>query len=110
MGRNLAVRRSRAHRGWHHNLSGALPRGIAIPAPSVVERDGELAAIAEACAAARAGSGRVVLVEGPAGIGKTQLLKAGRSEARRNDLGVLSAVAGEQERGHPYGVVRQLLE
>jgi DNA-binding CsgD family transcriptional regulator len=108
--RDLAVRRSRAHRGCHHNLSGAPPRGIAIPTQTVVERDGELTAIAEACAAARAGSGRAVLIEGPAGIGKTELLKAGRSEAQRNDLGLLSAVAGEQERGHPYGVVRQLLE
>jgi DNA-binding CsgD family transcriptional regulator len=81
-----------------------------IPTEGMVERDGELRAIAEACAAARAGTGRALVIEGPAGIGKTELLNAARKEARRQGLGLLWAAAGEQERDHPFGVVKQLLE
>ena len=39
----------------------------------ILERDAELAALAAAVAAAEAGHGSLVLVEGPAGIGKTTL-------------------------------------
>src|SRR5439155_7432597 len=42
----------------------------------ILERDAELAALAAAVAAAEAGHGCLVLVEGPAGIGKTTLLRA----------------------------------
>src|SRR5438876_623026 len=42
----------------------------------ILERDAELAALAAAVAAAEAGHGTLVLVEGPAGIGKTTLLRA----------------------------------
>jgi ABC-type transport system involved in cytochrome c biogenesis ATPase subunit len=42
----------------------------------ILERDAELAALAAAVAAAEAGHGSLVLVEGPAGIGKTTLLRA----------------------------------
>ena len=42
----------------------------------ILERDAELAALAAAVAAAEAGHGTLALVEGPAGIGKTTLLRA----------------------------------
>ena len=42
----------------------------------ILERDAELAALAAAVAAAEAGHGSLALVEGPAGIGKTTLLRA----------------------------------
>ncbi|HEY3652780.1 MAG TPA: AAA family ATPase, partial [Streptosporangiaceae bacterium] len=42
----------------------------------ILERDAELAALAAAIAAAEAGHGTLALVEGPAGIGKTTLLRA----------------------------------
>src|SRR6059058_4601146 len=42
----------------------------------ILERDAELAALSAAVAAAEAGHGALVLVEGPAGIGKTTLLRA----------------------------------
>ena len=48
--------------------------------PQLHERDAELAAIAAEWQAARTGSGRLVVVEGPAGIGKTGLLRAARAE------------------------------
>jgi len=72
----------------------------------MLERDEELAALSAAVAAAAAGHGALVLVEGPAGIGKTTLLRA----ACRGDLRVLTARGLALEQGFPYGIVRQLLD
>ena len=41
----------------------------------LLERDGALAAISEALATCRAGGGKVVLVTGEAGVGKTALVE-----------------------------------
>src|SRR4249920_2506961 len=45
-------------------------------ASRLLERDPELQAVADALLKARGGAGRPILVEGPAGIGKTRLLQA----------------------------------
>ena len=76
----------------------------------LLERAAEVAAIDDALAAARAGRGAMVLVEGPAGIGKTELLSAALIRARRNDMRVLAACGGELEVSIPFAVVRQLFE
>ena len=60
--------------------------------------------------AACAGEGRVVLVEGPAGVGKTALLEETRRIAAALGMATLVAHAGEFERDFPFTVVRQLLE
>jgi len=73
----------------------------------ILERDGELAALSAAAAAAGAGRGALVLVEGPAGIGKTTLLRAA---CQRSGLRNLTARGLSLERGFPYGIVRQLLD
>src|SRR5919198_615012 len=57
---------------------------------------------------ARAGQGGVAVIEGPPGIGKSQLLATARASAAAFD--VLSARGGELERDFPWGVVRQLFE
>ena len=71
------------------------------------EREAELGSIAAAVDAARRGHGSLVLVDGPAGIGKSALLAATSVPAgvRR-----LRARGGELERELPLGVARQLLE
>jgi DNA-binding CsgD family transcriptional regulator len=51
-----------------------------------------------------------VLVEGPAGIGKSRLLAAARALADERGLLVVAARGGELERDFPFGVVRQLFE
>src|SRR5206468_8368284 len=56
------------------------------------------------------GRGRVVLLEGQPGIGKTQLLDALRGRARERGATVLAARASELDRDFPFGVVRQLFE
>jgi DNA-binding CsgD family transcriptional regulator len=76
----------------------------------LVERDMELAAIDDALAAAAAGSGTALVLEGPAGIGKTALLEATRARAAERPLRLLHARAGELEGAFAYGVVRQLFE
>jgi DNA-binding CsgD family transcriptional regulator len=76
----------------------------------LLEREGELAAAGGLLAAARAGSGRLLLIEGPAGIGKSSLLEEARSGAAPLGFRVLAARGGELERDFAFGVVRQLLE
>ncbi len=73
----------------------------------ILERDAELAALAAAVAAAEAGHGSLALVEGPAGIGKTTLLRAA---CRGPGPRVLTARGLALEQGFPYGIVRQLLD
>ena len=74
----------------------------------MLERDGELAAIAGALDGAALELGRVIAIEGPAGIGKTRLLEAARAEALERGFRVLTARGGERERGFSWGVVRHL--
>jgi DNA-binding CsgD family transcriptional regulator len=74
----------------------------------LLERAGELQELQEALVAAREGNGRVVVVEGPAGIGKTALLDFALDSARESGLRVLSARGSEFGRMYPWGVVRSL--
>ena len=77
---------------------------------SLIERDAELATVAAALADAQAGRGRVLLIEGPGGIGKSALLSALTAQAREKGFRVLAAQGGELEGGTPWGVARQLFE
>lgn len=74
------------------------------------ERDAEVDELGEVIASARTGAGGALLLEGPAGIGKSSLLAVGAEIARRAGLAVLRARAGELEQGFAYVVVRQLFE
>jgi predicted ATPase len=56
------------------------------------------------------GEGRLVMVEGGAGLGKTRLLAAARAQGERASMRVLVARGSELEREFAYGVVRQLFE
>lgn len=76
----------------------------------LLEREHELDRLAELAARARTGNGGGVLIEGPAGIGKTSLLVAARSSMIAEGILTLEASGGELERSFAYGVARQLLE
>src|SRR5215212_9409622 len=76
----------------------------------LLERDAELAALGAVLDSVRAGMGRLVAVQGEAGIGKTALLGAMARMAVRSDVGVLRARGSELERDAPYGVALQLFE
>src|SRR5213083_3065445 len=79
-------------------------------ASDLLEREGELAQLGALVGAAREGAGRLVLVEGGAGIGKTRLLAAARERGEEAGMEVLHARGGELEREFPFGIVRQLFE
>jgi tetratricopeptide (TPR) repeat protein len=76
----------------------------------LAERDAELAQLRQALARLAAGQPTRVLIEGPAGIGKTRLLDELGTQAGERGVRVLLARASPLERSFGYGVVRQLLE
>lgn len=76
----------------------------------LLERERELAELAQALDRAVAGKGGVVVVEGAAGIGKSALLRAAVEAAHARGIRPLSARGSEVERDVPFGATRQLLE
>lgn len=80
----------------------------ASPDGPLLEREAELEALEAALGAAAEGTGRVVLLEGTAGIGKSELLDAARRRASESGLGVLTARGSELERDVPFGVALEL--
>ncbi len=76
----------------------------------LLERQHELERIEETLADARTGRGRFLVIEGPAGIGKTALLAAARAAATDSGMRVLRSRGAELERDFAFGVVRQLFE
>ena len=80
------------------------------PTYLLFDREDDLAAIDAALAEAVGGAGGVLLIEGPAGIGKTVLLDQLRRRASALKMTVRIARGGELERGFGFGIVRQLLE
>src|SRR4051812_26432527 len=74
----------------------------------LLQRSLELAALERQVQQIRAGSGRVILVQGPAGVGKSSLVRAVAQSAGETGVQVLSACAGPLEREAGWGVVRQL--
>ena len=74
----------------------------------LLERERELAELAALAAEACAGTGRLAVIEAPAGLGKTRLLQAARESGRRAGMQVLTARATELERDFPFALARQL--
>ena len=78
--------------------------------PLLLDRDAELGELGRRIAAARSGSGRVIVVEGPAGIGKSTLLAATARAARAAGTTVLWARCSPLEQDAAWGLARQLFE
>ena len=78
--------------------------------PVILGRDAELAVLAAAADAAGAGHGAFVLVEGPAGIGKTTLLRMACARPAAPGPRILTARGLALESGFAYGIARQLIE
>jgi DNA-binding CsgD family transcriptional regulator len=79
-------------------------------APNIVSREEELARAEGVIGRALDGDGAVLLVEGPAGIGKTRLMMEICATASRAGLVVLTARGSELEQGFAFGLVRQAVE
>ena len=73
--------------------------GLAVAGP--IEREHELARIDDFVTKLAGGDGRILAVEGQAGIGKTDLVRAARERAAASGLRVLTARASELERDLP---------
>jgi DNA-binding CsgD family transcriptional regulator len=85
-------------------------RGTPAHHHEVLEREADLARIGQRITASASGNGHLVVVEGPAGIGKTRLIDIARDHADRQGVQVLAAVAGELEGDVTFAVVRRLFE
>lgn len=92
---------------FHPEIRG---RDDASAGGGLVERGHELARIAQLVEAVANGASGLLVIEGPAGIGKTALIEAARQLASSTGVRSLTARAGELERDDPFGIVRQWLE
>jgi hypothetical protein len=96
-----------AHRGRDHDHS---PRGRRSPLgygwavrARLLDRDEEVRALTGQLAAVRQGAGRVIVVEGPAGIGKSSLLDVVARRAHEEGVAVLRARGGPLEQDAAWG-------
>jgi Rad3-related DNA helicase len=80
------------------------------PNPDLLEREPELEALAGAVARTHEGAGRCLVIEAPAGVGKSRLVAGARALARDAGLQVLEARGSVLEREFAFGVARQLFE
>jgi DNA-binding NarL/FixJ family response regulator len=76
----------------------------------LLERDSEVLALERTFGGLAAGRGAVVVVEAPAGLGKTTLLRRAGDLARAAGFRVLTARGAELEQDFTFGAVRQLLD
>jgi DNA-binding CsgD family transcriptional regulator len=76
----------------------------------LLERDRELEQIRRHLQWALDSQGSVLIVEGPAGIGKTAMLTAARDAAKSEGFRVLRARGAQLEGEYAFGIVRQLVE
>lgn len=90
--------------------AGAVAGGAGAVADPLVDRGPQLAELAARLTAALDGDGGVVLVEGPAGIGKTRLLAEVRRLAADRKVLTLTARGSRREKDYGFGAVRQLYE
>jgi DNA-binding NarL/FixJ family response regulator len=77
---------------------------------ALLDRDVELAELGRWLAEAQAGSGRVIVVEGPAGIGKSTLLTVAGRTAQTDGATALRARCSPLEQHAAWGMARQLFE
>jgi DNA-binding CsgD family transcriptional regulator len=76
----------------------------------LLDRDAELEALERQLRDVRAGAGRVVVVEGPAGIGKSSLLRAAARTGEAHGIAVLRARGDPLGQDAVWGIARQLFE
>jgi len=79
------------------------------PGPVLIGREPELAALRSALTEALAGSGRVVLIEGPAGIGKSRLAEEAAAFSAGRGAGVQRASAYQGTGAPPFWLWAQVL-
>ena len=86
------------------------PVAAPVPPADLVDRDREVDVLGRMVGELAGGGPRCVLVEGPAGIGKSRLLVEAMRLATAAQARVLSARGSPLERSFGFGAVRQLFE
>jgi predicted ATPase len=74
----------------------------------LLERGEEMGRIADSLGRVAAGTGQLVVVDGDAGVGKTELVQTALRQARGRGMSVLSGLGVELERDYAFGVARQM--
>src|SRR5690242_11134881 len=77
--------------------------------PTLIGRDAQLDSLRQLLGRAREGHGRVALIVGEAGVGKSRLLRALSDEARGGGFFVLQGSCFEAERSIPYAPLVDLV-
>src|SRR5215471_18855340 len=90
-------------------VAGARPRRD-FGTPVLLERERELSEIDRLIGISLAGEGRLLVIHGRAGLGKSALLAELRSRAARRGMSVCAGRGTERESGFAFGLVRQLFE
>jgi DNA-binding SARP family transcriptional activator/tetratricopeptide (TPR) repeat protein len=88
---------------------------VSAPAPApppadLADREHEIRALRSVLDGLAGGESRLLLIEGPAGIGKTRLLAEARRLAGDRGVRVVAARGSQLEKAFGFGVVRQLFE
>jgi DNA-binding CsgD family transcriptional regulator len=85
---------------------------VGLPGPDepLLEREGELEAVARLLSDARAGRGRLLLLEAQAGIGKSTLIEHAAALATHQRFLVLRTIGREIEHTLGWGIARGLFE
>src|SRR3954467_11330636 len=83
---------------------------VQVSSTPLLEREAEVAALKAVVDAAAAGAGRVVAIEGLAGMGKTRLVAEAGGAGAEAGCEVLVARSADLEQEFAFGVVRQLFE
>jgi DNA-binding CsgD family transcriptional regulator len=91
-------------------MAGAEVVSLRAPSGLLLERERELAEVERLLSRVRTGSGELLVVESPAGAGKTRLIEALCEAASEQRMAVLATTANELERDLAFGVVRSLFE
>ena len=77
--------------------------------PTLIGRGAQIDALRQVLAQTREGNGRVALIVGEAGVGKSRLLRAMTDEARAQGFFVLQGACFEAERSIPYAPLLDLV-
>ncbi|UOY03293.1 AAA family ATPase [Blastococcus sp. PRF04-17] len=85
-------------------------RPAAVAPEDLLDRDREMRAVRAALDDLAGGGPGLLLIEGPAGIGKTRLLTEARRLAGERGMRVLTARGSQLEKSFGFGAVRQLFE
>jgi len=89
----------------------AVPAAPGLVTPVLLEREAQLERLSESIRTTVSDrTGRLVMISGPAGLGKTALLQAARELGEQAGMQVLRARASDLEQEFAFGVVRQLFE